>query len=155
MAQFYFLAVLLNIICGLICVYNQNGNDDVFSDDFDEDGSKSQIPGVSKIQEGIAGESLFSNPIFNLVSGALCLITGLVIFLSPYKGPVIIGDLFPALTAILGGSSVLLGYMENRNDEFVPPEILDTILTANKLYIGIACLLFGILHFIAPGAPIL
>ena len=154
MAQFYFLAVLLNIICGLICVYSQNDSDEYFEDEFDEK-PKPKIPGVDKINEGIMGESLFANPMFNLVSGALCLITGIVILFAPYKGPSVIGDLLPASSAIFGGAATLLSYLENQSEEFVAPEILDTILNANKLYIGIACLLFAIIHFVAPGAPLL
>lgn len=154
MAQFYFLAVLLNIICGLLCVYAQGEPDDYFGEDFDEK-PKPKIPGVDKIHESITGESLFANPVFTLVSGALCLVTGIVILFAPYKGPAVIGDLLPALSAIFGGTAVLLSYLENQSEEFVAPEILDTILNANKLYIGIACLLFAIIHFIAPGAPLL
>ncbi len=154
MAQFYFLAVLLNIICGLICVYGKNTAVVDFENDFDEN-ETSKILGAEKIQGTVAGEPLFSNPLFNLVSGALCLVTGIFIFLVPYKGPAVLGDLLPALAAILGGASVLLSYFENRSDEFVAPEILDVILVSNKFYVGIACLLFAVLHFIAPGAWII
>ncbi len=151
MAQFYFLSVLLNLICGLICVYGKNSSDVDLDGGFDESASP-EIPGVDDFQEDAAGESLFSNPMFNLVSGALCLVTGIVILLAPYKGPSLLGDLAPALAAILGGASVLLSYLENRSDEFVAPEIVDAILISNKFYIGIACLIFAVLHFIAPGA---
>lgn len=150
MAQFYFLSVLLNILCGLICVYGKNSDVD-FDDGFDESATP-KILGVDEIQENAAGDTLFSNPMFNLVSGALCLVTGIVILLAPYRGPSLLGDLAPALTAILGGASVLISYLENRSEEFVAPEIVDVILISNKFYIGIACLLFAVLHFIAPGA---
>lgn len=154
MAQFYFLSVLLNIICGLICVYGKNASVVDLDDGFDGNAT-SEILDVEKNQEGDAGEPIFSNPMFNLVSGALCLVTGIVILLVPYKGPSLLGDLLPALAAILGGASVLLSYLENRSDEFVAPEILDVILVSNKFYIGVACLLFAVLHFIAPGAWII
>ncbi len=140
MVQFYFLAVLLNILCGLILVYEND---------------ETELPGIDKIREGISGESLFKNQMFRLVSGALCLITGLVIFFAPYKGIPVFGDLLPALSCILSGAATLLGYFEERNDEFVAPEILDTILITNKMYIGIAALLFGVIHFILPGVPLL
>lgn len=154
MAQFYFLSVLLNIICGLICVYAQGESDEYLGEEFGEK-PESKIPGVDKIHEGLSKESLFTSPMFTLVSGALCFITGIVILFSPYKGSSVIGDLFPALSAIFGGAATLLSYLEDQSEEFVAPEILDTILNANKLYIGIACLLFAILHFVAPGAPLL
>ena len=154
MAQFYFLTVLLNIICGLICVYGKNDSVVDLEDDFDEN-TMPEISGAGRMQESVAGEPIFSNPMFNLVSGALCLVTGIFILFVPYKGPSVLGDLAPALSAILGGASVLLSYLEKRSDEFVAPEILDVILASNKFYVGIACLLFAVLHFIAPGVWII
>ena len=152
MAQFYCLSVILSLLCGLILIY---GQDEGFGDDSLDSDEKKDIPGLDKIQEGIAGEALFENEIFRLVCGALCLVTGLVIFLVPYSGGSIIGDLIPAVVCIFAGACVLLIWLEERNDEFVPPEILDTVLTANRLYIGIAALGAGVLHFILAGAPLL
>lgn len=152
MAQFYCLSVILSLLCGLILIY---GQDEGFGDDSLDSDEKKDIPGLDKIQEGIAGEALFENEIFRLVCGALCLVTGLVIFLVPYSGVSIIGDLIPAVVCIFAGACVLLIWLEERNDEFVPPEILDTVLTANRLYIGIAALGAGVLHFILAGAPLL
>ena len=151
MAQFYFLSVLLNILCGLICVYGKNFSDMNLEEEFDGSAS-SEIPGIDEKKESIAGDSLFSNPVFNLVSGTLSLVTGIVILLAPYSGPSLLGDIAPALAAIFGGASVLISYLENRSEEFVAPEIVDAILISNKFYIGIACLIFAVLHFIAPGA---
>ena len=84
MAQFYCLSVMLSILCGLILIYNQNEN--LEDDSFGEGAEKKPLPGLEKIQEGLAGESLFSNELFKLVCGALCFVTGFVIFFVPYLG---------------------------------------------------------------------
>ncbi len=153
MEQFYCLSVMLSLLCGLILIYGQDA--ELEGESFEDAPAKKRIPGIDKIQEGIADESLFANELFRLVCGALAVVSGLVIFLLPYNGIAVFGDLIPALVCILAGACVLLGYYEDRNDEFVPPEILDTVLTNNRLYIGIAALLFGVIHFILPGAPLL
>ena len=153
MAQFYCLSVMLSLLCGLILIYGQDA--ELGDEAFEDASSKSSIPGIDKLQEGIAGESLFGNELFRLVCGTLAFVSGLVTFLVPYNGIAVFGDLLPSLVCLLAGATVLLGYFEDRNEEFVPPEILDTILTNNKLYIGIAALLFGVVHFILPGAPLL
>ena len=58
MAQFYCLSVILSLLCGLILIYGQDGA----LEDGDFDGAESKsIPGLQKIQEGIAGEALFEN----------------------------------------------------------------------------------------------
>jgi len=152
MAQFYCLSVLLSLLCGLILIY---GQDEGFGDEPLEGDEKKSVPGIEKIQEGIAGEPLFENELFRLVCGALCLVTGLVIFFVPYSGVSVFGDLIPAVICLFAGACVLLLWMEDRNEEFVPPEILDTVLTNNRLYIGIAALGAGVLHFILPGVPLL
>ena len=156
MAQFYCLSVLLSLLCGLILIYGQNeGFGDEAGGDSFEDGEGKSVPGIEKIQEGIAGEPLFENELFRLVCGALCFVTGLVIFFVPYSGVSVFGDLIPAVICLFAGACVLLLWIEDRNEEFVPPEILDTVLTNNRLYIGIAALGAGVLHFILPGVPLL
>lgn len=153
MAQFYCLSVMLSILCGLILIYGQNEN--LEDDSFGEGTEKKTIPGLEKIQEGLAGESLFANELFKLVCGALCFVTGFVIFFVPYHGISVIGDLLPALVCLFAGACVLLEYFEEKSDSFVVPEAVENVLTANKLYIGIAALLVGVLHFVLPGVPLL
>ena len=153
MAQFYCLSVILSLLCGLILIYGQEGGFD--DGDFEDSSKGNSIPGLNKIQEGIAGEALFENQLFRLVCGALCFVTGFVIFFVPFKGAPVIGDLIPSVICLFAGACVLLGYLEERNDEFIPPEILDTILTNNRLYIGIAAIFGAVAHFILPGVPLL
>ena len=153
MAQFYCLSVLLSLLCGLILIYSQDENLDDAS--FDEGTEKKSIPGFEKIQEGIAGESLFSNPTFRLVCGALCFVTGFVIFFVPYHGISVIGDLIPSFACLFAGATVLLEYFEEKSDSFAIPEVLENALFANKLYIGIGAILIGVIHFILPGVPLL
>ena len=155
MAQFYCLSVLLSILCGLILIYNQDENfDDGSFGEGAEGTEKKSIPGLEKIQEGIAGESLFSNPTFRLVCGALCFVTGFVIFFVPYHGISVIGDLLPSFACLFAGATVLLEYFEEKSDSFVIPELLQNALFANKLYIGIGAILIGVIHFILPGVPL-
>ncbi len=152
MAQFYCLSVLLSVLCALILIYDQDESSD---DSFDDGEEKKSIPGIEKIQEGIAGESLFSNQLFRLVCGALCFVTGFVIFFVPYKGVSVIGDFIPAIACLFSGACVLLEYFEEKSDSFMTPEILQTVLISNKFYIGVAALFAGVVHFVLPGAPLL
>ncbi len=153
MAQFYCLSVLLSVLCGLTLIYSQNEN--LGDDSFGEQAEKKSIPAFEKIQEGLAGESLFSNSLFRLVCGALCFVTGFVIFFVPYHGVSVIGDLLPSLACLLAGACVLLGYFEEQSDSFAMPEAVEAFVSANKLYIGIAVLFIGVVHFVLPGVPLL
>lgn len=153
MAQFYCLSVLLSVLCGLILIYSQGeGFDD---DSFEEAAEKKSIPAFEKIQEGIAGESLFSNSLFRLVCGALCFVTGIVIFFVPFSGMSVFGDLLPSFACLLAGACVLMEYFEEKSDSFVLPETVGNILSENKLYIGIGTLFIGVIHFVLPGVPLL
>ncbi len=153
MAQFYCLSVILSVLCGLILIYSQGES---FSDDsFGETAERKSIPAFEKIQESLAGESLFSNELFRLVCGALCFVTGFVIFFVPYNGISVIGDLLPSFACLFAGAGVLLGYFEEKSDSFVMPDFLENAFSSNRLYIGIGSMLVGIVHFILPGVPLL
>ena len=81
MLQFYFLAILLNLITGLILIYA-----DIFSDDLEStdntDAASKVAAGSGKIQEMLSNTSFFKNKIDNLVISFITIFTSNVIVIS-------------------------------------------------------------------------
>ena len=159
MAQFYFLSVLLNILCGLILIYGTNlalKNDSTATASLDTESMDAEDKENAKksISEEFKG---FDNKTFRLVVGILSAFVGILKFLSVYRNDIpVIGDLLPALAGLAGGASLLLEYYISTTTEEV--NISDKIIAVfvdSRKYIGIACLIVGVLHFIFPQVPIL
>lgn len=131
MIQFYFLAVAINVLVGVLLAFNN------------EDSSIGKIFDVS-------------SGIFQMVIGILSVLVGFFKLLSPVGQPVVFGDFFIVLTSFLGGGSMLVSYFsEKSTTEPTFPSIVNTIFVENKQYIGYACILFAVLHFICPGVVLL
>ena len=89
---------------------------------------------------------------FYLVVGALSVFVGFIKLLSAVNGPAIFGDLIPALTGLAGGASILIKYFEMRSS--MPLEMngfLKLVLIESRMYVGIACMIAALIHFILPG----
>jgi|SRR5574344_104254 uncharacterized membrane protein YkgB len=149
MAQFYFLSVLLNILIGLILVYGT---------DLTKENDLSSEKDVAKKNDKLFGNiSCFESRSFRLVLGVLSLLVGILIILSPFRNDIpVIGDLLPALTGLVSGASLLLEYylgsaVETSN---IPGKVRQILIDGRK-YIGVACLVAGLLHFTFPQVPIL
>lgn len=126
MIQFYCLAVTLNVITGLILIY--------LSDDKD------------------VKSSLFDNEIFRLVVGILsCLVGFIKLFFVYGSKVVIVGDLLPAIAGMAGGFVLVAEYFYSRQENENVPDFVDNFFFAYKKYIGIVCILIGIIHFVIPG----
>lgn len=132
MLQFYFLSVLLNAITGAVLLYANR-------DDLDSP-ADSKIPAIAYDET------------FRLVLGILTGVTGFFKLLTAVRGDVpVIGDLLPALAGLAGGFTLLYEFYRSRSteDDSHLPAFFQKIV-ASKKYVGIACLLAAVLHFLFP-----
>lgn len=129
MLQFYFLSVLLNICAGLSLILTDETNID---------------SGVNKKN-------------FKLVLGILTLFVGFIKFIAVMPSDVpVVGDLIPAIAGLLGGFAILLDfYISQASDEVKINSFLENFFIKGKRYIGILCIIVGILHFLFPKVVIL
>ena len=126
MLQFYFLSVMLNLLIGIMLVFNK---------------------------EDSAVENLLDteDKLFQLVVGILSVFVALIKLLSPVKGVPFFGDFLPALIGFAGGACLLVHYFYGKSTaEVPPPELVNQIFIENQRYIGIACLACAVIHFICP-----
>ncbi len=163
MLQFYFLSVLLNIIAGLILVYASDftkgtslsaggdGSDDLdFSADSSEDAESQTASG-----EGVkifADGSFMNDRLFRLVVGVLGLLAGVLIIISPIQNDTpVVGDLVPALANILGSLALLLEFYANKlSTDINLPFFLQGVFVTGRRYLGVFCIIAGLMHFIFP-----
>jgi len=158
MAQFYFLSVLLNILIGLVLVYGKDLTQDNDGADSDDDAQQKKSKKSAGSGNSIFGSSsCFENKSFRLVLGVLSLLVSIMVILSPFRNDVpVIGDLLPALAGLFSGASLLVEYyITTTTEEIRIPQKLVDLLVNGRKYIGVTCLVAGLLHFIFPQVPIL
>lgn len=128
MVQIYFLLVLLNVFTGLVLARSgfkrSLGTWDSWF-----------VPFENKLVSGLLGVATF-------ITGFLGLI-----FVLP-GDQIFLGDLFPSITALVGGTILAVEYYRG-NTESKQGKIED-FLVSNKIIVGVTCLTFGILHFFSP-----
>ena len=169
MAQFYFLSVLLNILTGLILVYGKklseskaeendvstdveivssSSEEDLLSEDIPSDSGEGEEEKSKKstVQEKVSETfSSFDGRSFRLVVGVLCAFVGIMKLLSVFRNDV------PVVAGLCGGASLLLDYYSDSSSlELNLPSFVESIFVDSKKYIGIACLISGLLHFVFP-----
>ena len=137
----YFLSILFNALAGYILTF-----------------------GKEKTETGELSFSL-NNEKVRLVIGVLAFVTGIVKILSPVAGNVpVVGDLFPALAGLAGGSTLIFGFYRRKlpeNDSFdtfeddaVPlskgnvMERIAALTGKSRKIIGFVCIGTAALHFI-------
>lgn len=128
MVQIYFLLVLFNVVTGLVLA---------------RAGLKRSLG---------PWEAWFAPFEHRMVRGLL----GVVTFLSGFLGlifvlpgdQIFLGDLFPAISALLGGTILVLEYYRHEKPADSPQ--LEDFLVSNKIIVGVVCLTFGIIHFFSP-----
>lgn len=147
MVQIYLLLVLLNVASGLILARaglkrSLGPWDDWF------------LPFEHRVVKGLLGLATF-------VSGFLGLI-----FVLP-GDQIFLGDLFPSVTALLGGTILVLEYYrkeppaethEQAGPDAAPdagaptqaPAKIEDFLVSNRIIVGVICLTFGLIHFFSP-----
>lgn len=162
MLQFYFLSVLLNIVAGLILVYASDFTKGTSlaasagSDDFDfaeTDAAQSEEEKTPSEEVKIFADGSFMNDtLFRLVVGVLGLLAGVLIIVSPIQSDApIVGDLIPAVANVLGGVALLLEFYANKlSTEINLPFFLQGIFVTGRRYLGVFCVIAGLMHFIFP-----
>ena len=132
MVQFYFLAICLNILGGLVLAAPY------FSERF---------PGISAFRGYIFDKSGLR---IGLI--AALLLIGIMKIISVSAGDVIIvGDLLPALTLLLSGFTMVIEYIfENNEAENGFLKKMNSIFVKHASITGVAALVAGGLHFIFP-----
>lgn len=130
MIQFYFLSIVLNVIAGLIILFENSLNE----------------------EQNSSLSNFIKNETFRLILGILLCIIGIFKLLSPiYNDFPIIGDLLPALTNILAGMFFLISYFKqvSMSDTDILHPFMQNIIKFSR-YIGIMSLVVAVLHFLFP-----
>jgi len=132
MVQFYLLAVILNILGGLILSAPL---------------LQEKIPMLERLHEGLR-INIASRMVFILLS----VVVGIFKILSVTKGDVaVVGDLLPALSLLLMAGVFFLDYYKEQSEigsSFI--DKLQRIFVDNKSAIGIILVVIGLLHFLFP-----
>lgn len=131
MVQVYFLLIICNLLMGLIL------SKDFFS---------------SKIDNFNNMDQLLSNEMFQVTIGCLGTIIGFLALFLRYTGNILIlGDLFPAITAITSGITLFINYIdneENSNSSIIV--FVKNVFLKNRIVLGFLAIFAGVIHFIAP-----
>ena len=136
MVQFYFLAVVCNLLGALFLISGKN----LATYDESDDEKKGSLAGIPLIDD---------LPV-RLTAGLVTLFTGLIKLLSPYSGIPVFGDLIPSLVCLMCGSSLLLEYyVAKTSPDNVNETVLNVFIGSRKMT-GFACLGTAVLHFIMP-----
>lgn len=161
MLQFYFLSVLLNVLCGFVLVYaaakSSARNSAMYSSD-DGDDFFNSIDGDTPLPDSETDErlrpflSFLNDSTFRLVLGAVSMLVGFIkLFYSVRNDIAVLGDLLPALAGLCGGSCLLFDYFDARSEFGLSiPEPLENVIVGGRRYIGLFCIVAGLLHFIFP-----
>lgn len=166
MIQFYFLSVFLNLFVGFILFFGKSSeqeqqspspdvkldpDDDISFLDTDYRGVK--LPHQKKTVNGMFSKnSVLNDRLFQLVMGVLSVIVAALKILSPVNGIPFLGDLLPAMAGLLGGAAMLFEYyVENSSANLELPAFFQNVFVEHKKYIGVACMLAAVVHFIIPG----
>ncbi len=162
MLQFYFLSVLMNIMAGLILVYATNffEEETPASNLNSENSSEEEFSSDDFVDTGLSsGESSFSTKgtffddlTFRLVVAVLSGLVGLMKLLSTVQNDIpVIGDLIPAFAGFSACAALLLEYYAKKSVTApVFPSFAETLFVDGRKYIGVFCILAGVLHFIFP-----
>jgi hypothetical protein len=132
MVQFYLLAVVINILGGLVLASGT---------------IEDKMPAVRALQE-----SLSQNSAVRVIAIIVMLATALFKILSVTSGDVpVVGDLVPALSLVALAFVFFLEYYQDRsNVKSASFERLESVFIGNKSVIGIIAIIVGIVHFLFP-----
>ncbi|MBP5157531.1 MAG: hypothetical protein K6G18_07060 [Treponema sp.] len=177
MAQFYFLSVLFNIIVGLVLLYGRDltvyasaGDEDAQipasedfeeaedsvsdDDDFGDFGGEAVPARLPAPKTSLENFSVFNNRVFRLVTGVLSMFVAIIKLLSPMDVP-FIGDIVPAFAGLLGGFAFLVEYYAISTDGSSLNETVESIFIDSRKFLGIICLVVGVIHFLIPRVVLL
>lgn len=131
MLQFYFLTIVTNVLGGFLLA----------SESITE-----RFPALSAMAEQFEKNSS------RMLFGIATIIFGVLKLLSVTEGDIlVIGDLFPALSGIVIGSTLVVESYKQRSSVTTPTvERIDKTFVKNKSMIGIIGIILGALHFLFP-----
>ncbi|MFP4179694.1 MAG: hypothetical protein ACLFNZ_06570 [Spirochaetaceae bacterium] len=132
MVQFYLLAVVVNILGGLMLSSEILGE---------------RIPMVHSLRE-----SLSFNSVTRIIIILVMLFVALFKILSVTEGDVpVVGDLLPALSLVAMAAVYFLEYYEDRSSVRTPAfEKLEAVFIKNRSIIGMVAVAAGVAHFLFP-----
>ena len=135
MIQFYFLSVILNILCGYALA------------------SKHSESSTSPILQG--ARLIIADKGLRLSLAVLSLATGVLKLLFALRGDIpIIGDFLPATAGIIVGAALLLELSDDAHLPFMHRGTIgaqiEKVLVSYKVPIGYAGIIAGIVHFLFP-----
>lgn len=129
MYQLYFLSIFLNLL----------GGGALASEVIVE-----RVSGFSVIRDFFDGREKLK-----LIVGLLSILVGILKILAPVDDTPVVGDLFPALAGLFCGVALLVNYYASKSD--VPPsQRLEDFFNRYGSIIGVAAVVFGLLHFFMP-----
>ncbi len=135
MIQFYLLSVVFNTLTGLLLILSK--------------------PLAEDAQEAtIAGLPFYETKNFRLIVGILTAFSGLMKLLTVTANDVpILGDIIPAIVGLIGGACLLYEfYVSSSKIEISLNPLFENIFVNGRKYVGIACLIVALLHFLVPQA---
>ncbi len=135
MIQFYLLSVVFNTLAGLLLI---------FTKPMAEDSQEATIAGISFLETKKT----------RLILGIATAFVGLMKILSVINNDVpVIGDLLPAAMGIIAGLTLLYEYYISTSSVKVElNHVVETLIVGGRRYVGFACLIVALLHFLLPRA---
>ncbi|HWR10884.1 MAG TPA: hypothetical protein VN445_03590 [Rectinemataceae bacterium] len=135
MIQFYFLSVILNLLCGYALALRQPG------------------PTESPIAQG--ARLILSDRGLRLSLAVLSVAIGALKLLFALRGDIpIIGDFLPAIAGIVVGAALLMELSDDAHLPFMKAGTIgagiEKVLVSYKVAIGYAGIIAGIIHFLFP-----
>lgn len=151
MLQFYFLSILLNVLAGLVLVYASDFTKQSEADAVSSEEGEVEAEESSSSSHFLKG-AFFDDMTFRLVLGILSVVGGLMKILSPIQLDIpVIGDLVPAVAGLAAGAALLLEFYAVRNSlETTFPLFVQKVFFEGRKYIGVFCIIAGLMHFIFP-----
>lgn len=153
MLQFYFLSVLLNVLAGLVLVYATDFAEKNGADSVADDGSAPAVDAAGgTASRFLKGGALFDEPTFRLVLAIVSVLVGIMkLFFVVQNNVPVIGDLVPAVAGIFAGVTLLLEFYAARNSVGASfPAVVQKVFFDGRRYIGVFCIIAGLLHFVFP-----
>ncbi len=161
MLQFYFLSILLNVLAGLVLVYatdftQQAGGEERadLGENLDPEAVKTDAPTDDEphTSSHLFKGAFLDDMTFRLVLGIISVLAGLMKLLSPVQDDMkVIGDLVPAFAGLAAGAALLLEYYAVHNSlEAAFPALVQKVFFEGRKYIGVFCIIAGLMHFIFP-----
>ena len=139
MLQIYALVVAINVIMGIIIMFDR-----VKGEGFSGDGSfihNNTFTLTLSIFAGIIAISSLMSPYGELTNG----VAGFAML-------PILGDLFPALATLMGFFVFLTRYLKMNHPEIYTDNGFFLFIENSEFYIGVFCLIMATLHFFFPTA---